>query len=107
MNKFLGVAVVLSVICIVDVYSAYTFGGKGYGTSGLSGNDYTGGLYKGYGGLSGGLGHISGGYGGYGGKGIPILQIPIVPYKGVRIGKGVAKGFGKGIGTGKGIKGIF
>ncbi|KAK3606178.1 hypothetical protein CHS0354_010819 [Potamilus streckersoni] len=89
------------------------------GSSGLFGKGYSGVLYNGYGGLpglsvgyangglSGWLGYLSCGYGGYGVKEIPILQIPIVIYKGVRIGKGVANGFGKGFGLGTELKELF
>ncbi|KAL3869175.1 hypothetical protein ACJMK2_041886 [Sinanodonta woodiana] len=119
MSKIYGVVAVLVVICIVNVYSTYTFQGIGHGSSGpfergYSGilNNENGGLsdlsdgYT-YGGLSSGLGYTSGGNTGNGATGISQLQLPIMSYRRVRPGTGMAHGFGKGIGQGIGLKGFF
>ncbi|KAL3869173.1 hypothetical protein ACJMK2_041884 [Sinanodonta woodiana] len=119
MSKIFGAAAVLAVICIVNVYSTYTFQGIGHGSSGLLESGYSSILNNGYGGISdlsdgdtyggmsSGLGYLSGGNMEYGETGIPQLQLPIMPYRNVRLGTGMAHGFGKGIGQGLGLKGFF
>ncbi|KAL3869174.1 hypothetical protein ACJMK2_041885 [Sinanodonta woodiana] len=119
MSKIFGVATVLAVIFIFNVHSTYTFQGIGQSSSDLFESGYSGALNNGYlglsdlsdgytyRGLSSGLGYLSGGDTGYGATGISQLQLPIMPNRGVRLGKGMANGFGKGIGQGIGLKGFF